>query len=76
MILHVPSFLLGIGVGAGGAAIAPRLRPLVLEIATTFYRAADAALVQVARRREDLTDLLAEARARARFRGLRGVHAA
>ena len=71
MRLHVPSFLFGLGVGAGGATLAPRLRPLALEIAATFYRAADAALVQISRRREDLADLLAEAKALARARGRR-----
>jgi hypothetical protein len=66
MKLHVPSFLLGVTVGAGGAVVAPRLRAVALEIATTFYKLADAAVVRVARGREDLSDLLAEARARAR----------
>lgn len=65
MKLHVPSFLLGVGVGAGGALIAPRLRPLALEIATTFYRVTEGVMVRLARRREDLADLLAEAKARA-----------
>jgi hypothetical protein len=68
MKLHVPSFVLGLGVGAGGAAIAPRLRAVALEIATTFYRLGDAVVVKVARGREDLSDLLAEAKARARER--------
>jgi hypothetical protein len=68
MKLHLPSFLVGVSVGAGGAAIAPHLRPVALEIATTFYRVADAAMVKIARRREDFSDLLAEAKARARDR--------
>lgn len=75
MTLHVPSFLLGISVGAGGAVIAPRLRPVALEILTTFYRIGDAALVRIARTREDLADLVAEAKARARGR-LASVRAA
>lgn len=68
MRFHLPSYLLGVATGASGAAIAPRLRPLVLELATGWYRIADAVLVRVARGREDFSDLLAEARARARDR--------
>ncbi|HWU89257.1 MAG TPA: hypothetical protein VN253_18450 [Kofleriaceae bacterium] len=68
MKLHVPSFLIGVTVGAGGAAIAPRLREVAVELASTFYKLTDAAVVRVARGREDLSDLLAEARARARVR--------
>lgn len=66
MKLHVPSFLFGVTVGVGGAAVAPRLRTVALEIATTFYKVADSAVVWIARGREDLSDLLAEAKARAR----------
>jgi hypothetical protein len=67
-ILHVPSFLVGVGVGASSAAIAPRLCPAALEIATMCYRISDALMVKLARTREDLADLLAEAKARARRR--------
>jgi hypothetical protein len=66
MRFHLPSFLLGVATGASGAALAPRLRPLVLEIATDCYRVLDAAMLRLARGREDVADLLAEARARAR----------
>lgn len=66
MKFHIPSFLLGLAAGAGAKTIAPRLRPLFLELATTGYRVAQAVGTQAARRREDLQDLLAEARARAR----------
>lgn len=66
MRFHLPSFLLGVAAGASGAAIAPRLRPLVLEIATDCYRVFDTAMLRIARTREDFSDLLAEARARAR----------
>lgn len=66
MRFHLPSFLLGVATGASGAALAPRLRPLVLEIATDCYRVIDAAMLRLARGREDVADLLAEARARAR----------
>jgi hypothetical protein len=75
MTVHVPSFLLGVSVGAGGAVIAPRLRPVALEILTTFYRLGDATMVRIARTREDLSDLVAEAKARARGR-LTSVRAA
>jgi hypothetical protein len=68
MRLYVPSFLLGVSVGAAGAVVAPRLRPLALEIATAFYKIADQAMLRVARGREDIADLLAEAKARARRR--------
>jgi hypothetical protein len=67
-ILHLPSFLIGVGVGVGGATMGHRLRPAALEIATTFYRLSDTLMVRVARTREDLADLLAEAKARARRR--------
>jgi hypothetical protein len=66
MKLHVPSFLLGVSVGAGGAVVGKRLRAVALEIATTFYKFGDAMMVRVARGREDLSDLFAEAKARAR----------
>ena len=68
MKLHLSSFMIGFGVGASTAVIAPRLRPVALEIATTCYRLADALMVRVARGREDVSDLLAEAKARARDR--------
>lgn len=68
MRFHLPSFLLGAVTGASGAALAPKLKPIVLELATGFYRVADAAMLRVARGRENFSDLLAEARARARGR--------
>jgi hypothetical protein len=68
MKFHLPSFALGVVAGASGAALAPRLRPLALEVATTWYRLADATLLRVARGRETISDLLAEAKARARDR--------
>jgi len=68
MKLHLSSFMIGFGVGASTAVIAPRLRPVALEIATTCYKLTDALMVRIARGREDVSDLLAEARARARNR--------
>ena len=75
MKLHVPSFLIGVSLGAGGATIAPRMRAVALEIATTFYKLSDAMVVRIARSREDIADLLAEAKARARAQLGRTVHA-
>lgn len=66
MKFHLPSFLLGCVTGAGAKALAPRLRPLMLQLATAGYKMLDVLGMQAARRREDLEDLLAEARARAR----------
>ena len=66
MKFHLPSFLFGVATGASGAALAPRLRPVVLEIATGCYRMYDAVMLKVARARENASDLLAEAKARAR----------
>ena len=76
MKFHLPSYLLGVATGASGAALATRLRPVVLEIATGCYRVYDAAMYRVARAREDAADLLAEARARAseRMHARRGAN--
>jgi hypothetical protein len=65
MIFHLPSFALGVATGASGAALAPRLRPIALELATGMYRLFDAGMLKLARGRENFHDLLAEARARA-----------
>ena len=80
MKFHLPSFLLGVVTGASGTAMAHRLRPVMLEIATGFYRVYDAAMLRIARTREDTADLFAEARARARDqlrrrRGSNGIRA-
>jgi len=72
MRFHLPSYLFGVATGAGGAALAPRLRPIALEIATGCYRFADVVMVRFARSRENVSDLLAEARARARDKIGRG----
>jgi enoyl-CoA hydratase/carnithine racemase len=66
MKFHLPSFLIGWASGAGTALLAPRLRKLAMELATTGYRVADGVAVRLARKREDFEDLLAEAKARAR----------
>jgi hypothetical protein len=66
MKFHLPSYVLGVVTGASGAALARRLRPLAVEIAAGCYSVADAIGVRIARTRENLSDVLAEARARAR----------
>ena len=71
MKFHLPSYLLGVATGASGAALAHRLRPVVLEIATGVYRVYDSLMLRVARARENASDLLAEAHARAREHQLR-----
>lgn len=64
MKFHTGSFLLG--AAAGAALLGRRMRPLLLELATTAYRVADAVAARVAMKREDMEDLMAEARARVR----------
>jgi hypothetical protein len=66
MRFHLPSFLLGCATGVALKALAPRLKPLFVHVAAVGFRLADAVRTQAARRREDLQDLIAEARARAR----------
>jgi hypothetical protein len=66
MIFHLPSYILGVATGASGAALAPRLRPIALELFTGCYRVIDTVMLHVARSRESFSDLLAEAHARAR----------
>ncbi|HEX5062682.1 MAG TPA: hypothetical protein VFV99_25090 [Kofleriaceae bacterium] len=66
MRFHLPSYLLGVATGASGAAIVPRLRPVVMEIASGCYRLVDAVTFRAARARENFSDFLAEAHARAR----------
>ena len=66
MKFDVGSFVVGCAVGAGTALASPRLKPLVLELATAGYRAADVLVSRLGVTREDIEDILAEARARAR----------
>jgi hypothetical protein len=65
MRFHFPSFLVGYGAGVASALVAPRLKPVAVALAAAGYRFVDALAVAAARRREDLADLMAEARARA-----------
>jgi len=65
MRFHLPSFLIGYASGAVTAVFWHRLRPLALELATAWYRMIDIVAARAVTKREDLEDLLAEARARA-----------
>lgn len=66
MTFHFPSFALGFAAGASSVALRPHLRRIAVEMVTAGCRVADAIGVRLARSREDLDDLVAEARARAR----------
>jgi hypothetical protein len=66
MTFHFGSFAIGYAAGLGTAAVAPRLRRLGVSLATVAFRVVDGFAVRAARKREDLEDILAEARARAR----------
>jgi hypothetical protein len=66
MKFHLGSFLLGAAVGAGVTGMAPRLRPLGLELVAALFQAIDSLTVRIARSREAVEDFIAEARARAR----------
>ncbi len=65
MKFHLPSFLVGCGVGFASRSFAQHFRPVVREIATLGYRLAGAVTTRASRAREDVEDLLAEARAKA-----------
>lgn len=66
MKFDLPSFLLGYGAGAGTVLLGKHLRPLLVEVATAAYRFTDMVAARVAMKEEDVEDLLAEAKARAR----------
>lgn len=66
MRFHWPSFVLGYAAGAGSAMAWDRIRPLLVEVAAASYRAFDAAAARAVMVREDVEDILAEARARVR----------
>ena len=66
MKFHWPSFVIGYGAGAGTVMFAKHLRPLMLEVATAGYRFFDAIAARTAMKQEDVEDLFAEARAKAR----------
>ena len=66
MRFHFPSFFLGCAAGASTVLFARQLRPIALEVATGVYQLWDSIWTRAAMFGEDLEDVLAEARARAR----------
>lgn len=66
MKLHVSSFLLGTMVGAMGLVLEKRGRPVLTELATAGFRIGDSLVTSAAITYENIEDVLAEARARAR----------
>ena len=76
MKFHWPSFLLGCGAGVAGVLFAKQLRPIVIELATAAYQVSDSIAARVAVWWEDVDDVVAEAKARARpARPLKAVRA-
>jgi hypothetical protein len=65
-MFHLGSFSLGFVSGFATAKLTPRLRAVGLELMTIGVRLADGFSMRMAQRREDLEDMLAEARARVR----------
>jgi hypothetical protein len=65
MTFHFPSFVLGVVVGAGGAALWDRLRPIAVELAGAGYELGENLWTRVATLQEDAEDVLAAARGRA-----------
>ncbi|MFL5358838.1 hypothetical protein [Archangium sp.] len=68
MKLDLPSFLLGCGAGASTLLFGKRLRPILLEVATVLYRFTESVVTRASMHQEDLSHLVAEARARAQTR--------
>jgi len=66
MRFHFPSFLIGYGAGVTTVLAGQYLRPLVVEMASAAFSLADAVAARIAVFREDVDDVLAEAKARAR----------
>ncbi len=64
MKFHLPSFLMGCVVGAVAVPVMRKLRPALVELATAGYQLAEGGIAAIVSRREDLEDLLAEAKAR------------
>ena len=69
MRFHLPSFLLGYVSGGATVLFARRLRPIAIELASAGYRLLDRIGARLSSPREELDELLSEARSRAR-----GVH--
>ena len=66
MKFHVPSFLIGCAVGAAAVVALPKLRPVLVEVAGSAYKAYDTVMARLATAREDVEDFFAEAKAWAR----------
>jgi hypothetical protein len=66
MRFHFGSFLIGFGVGAATVVVGRHLRPALVEIASAGFQLVDAVAARIAMVQEDVEDVLAEARARAR----------
>lgn len=66
MNFHWPSFLLGYGAGIVSTVVAQRMRPVLTELASAGFELLEAVAAKMAMTREDLDDIVAEARARAR----------
>ncbi|NOJ91407.1 hypothetical protein D7W82_04425 [Corallococcus sp. CA049B] len=66
MKFDLPSFLMGYGAGASTVLVTRHLRPLLVEVATAAYHFVDMVIARAAMKHEDLEDLMAEAKARAR----------
>jgi hypothetical protein len=65
MNFHWPSFLLGYGAGIVSTVVAQRMRPVLTELAAAGFEFLEAAAAKMAMTREDIDDIIAEARARA-----------
>jgi hypothetical protein len=77
MNFHFPSFVLGVAVGAGGAAVWDRLRPIAVELAGAGYELGESLWTGLSTWQEDAEDVLAEARGlSARRRPTRHAHRA
>ncbi len=66
MRFSLTSFALGFAAGAATVVIGRQIRPVLLEVATAAFQVGDAVTARVAMLQEDLDDVIAEARARAR----------
>jgi hypothetical protein len=66
MVFHFGSFTLGFVSGFATAKLLPRLRGVGVQLATAAVKVSDLVSVRLARGREDIEDIWAEARARAR----------
>jgi hypothetical protein len=66
MRFHFGSFLLGYGAGVTTVLVGRALRPVLVETAAAAFQVADAVTARIAMVQEDVEDILAEARARAR----------